>query len=175
MFWFCAINNEISTWFLSKKLRGIINSGMLQGNSNMHSLFSCFMFCLTQLLGCYCKITHIEMGTAGCCGCDMDHSVNFTSSEPSLVIPASHTNLFLLEGLNEWKNEWMPEWETPACLEGGQGHRKPPYPQPRTGTQLLGTPQQGANNAYTSQRVKEKLLELRLKDQRYLPDTLKLL
>lgn len=66
----------------------------------------------------------------------------------------------------------------------GTARRQHGCPQPRTGTQLSGTPQQEANGAYTSPRakekqlelrVKEKQLELRLKDQRYLSDTLKLL
>lgn len=72
----------------------------------------------------------------------------------------------------------MNEWETPACLQGGQRLRKPLIPARLSPAQdrdtALGTPQQQGNDAYTSQRVKKKQLELRMKDQRYLPDTLKL-
>lgn len=148
MFWFCAINNEISTRFLSKKLRGIINSDMLQGNSNMHSLFSCFMFYLTWLLGCYCKIIHIGIGIAGCCGCDAVSLCELHFSfrtwqfcqawcDPSLP----HQHIFI-----RWI-DWMDEWVNGRPLHArresrgagglvipGTARRQHGCPQPRTGT-----------------------------------------
>lgn len=88
------------------------------------------------------------------------------------VTPASHT-LLSLGGLAELMNKW----ETLVCLEGGQ-RGSPRYPQgcPSPGQGYSSeTPQQEANDACTAQRVKEKQLELRLEDQKYLPDTLRLL
>lgn len=59
------------------------------------------------------------------------HFVNFFSlSEPDNfaklgVIPASHTNIFLLGEMNERMNEW----ETPVCPGGEQRLQRSCYPQ----------------------------------------------
>jgi len=99
---------------------------MLQGSSNMRSLFSHFLLYLTWLLGCYCKIIHIRIVITGLCGYDAVHFVNFFSlSEPDNsaklgLIPASQTNTFLLGGMNEW--------ESPVRSEGEQRLQRPCYP-----------------------------------------------
>lgn len=128
MFWFCAINNEISTSFLAKKLRGIINSDMLQGSSNTRSLFLCFFLYLTWLLGCYCKIIRIRTVTTGSDTVSLREPFPPTEPDTSAklgVIPGSRTNIFLLGGMKERMNKR----ETAVCPEAEQRLRGPRYPR----------------------------------------------
>lgn len=68
--------------FYPKKLRGIINSDMLQGSSNMHPLFSCFLLYLTWLVGCCCRLIPTRTITASLCGYGAVSQMNFSPSEP---------------------------------------------------------------------------------------------
>lgn len=181
MFWFCAINNEISTSFLAKKLRGIINSDMLQGSSNTRSLFLCFFFYLTWLLGCYCKIIHIRTVTTGSDTLSLWEL--FSPSDlillPNWVWSQAPTPTYF------YKVEWKKEWTNGRLLcarRQSRGSGGPVIPGTACSAARLSLAQNpgtslgetSAGNKWRLHQCIQKELVLRLKDYRHFPNTFKL-